>query len=240
MSGAFAVRKRFWTAASAVPVHSGPGFSVQLDARALTTPLKSPLIVPTQTLAEAIAQEWDAQDDEIVPQAMPLTRAANAAIDKVVPNRDAVAQMLADYGGTDLLCYRAAEPDALVKRQIARWDPWIDWAETQFGATLRTGAGVMHVPQSAVATAQLSGPVRRLGPWHLTALHDLVTLSGSLVLALAVQTRALDPVEAWALSRLDEDWQQEQWGIDAEAQSAAEEKQAAFCCAARLLDLLEG
>ena len=239
MSGAFAVRKRFWTSASAVPADGGTGFTVHLDARALTTPLKSPLVVPTLILAEAIAQEWDAQGDEIVPQAMPLTRAANAAIDKVVPNRDAVARMLADYGGTDLLCYRAAEPEALVARQNARWDPWIDWAETQFGVTLRIGTGVVHVAQSDAATARLSEPVLRLGAWQLTAFHDLVVLSGSLVLALAVQTRALDPTEAWALSRLDEDWQHEQWGIDAEAQSAAEEKQAAFCCAARLLDLLE-
>jgi len=170
---------------------------------------------------------------------MPLTRAANSALEKVLPQHAAVAQMLAEYGGTDLLCYRAESPEALVARQAAAWDPWLAWARDALGAPLVQARGVMHVPQPQQSLDRLAARVAAEDAFRLTALHDLVTLSGSLILALAVADRALDPAEAWDISRIDETWQEEQWGRDDDAHAMAERRCAAFLSAERLLRLLE-
>lgn len=227
--------KRFWNAAEVV--EAGGGFGVRLDGRAVRTPAKAELVVPTQALAREIAAEWDAQEGEIVPATMPLTRATNAAIDRVAREQAAVAAMLAEYGSSDLLCYRAESPAELVARQAEAWDPLLDWAESVFSARLRTTSGVMHVTQDAAALERLHAEVRLLDIWALTAFHDLVCLSGSLVVGLAA-LRDQAPLEAlWRASRIDESWQQEQWGSDEEAEAVARKKECDFFNAKRFHDL---
>lgn len=227
--------KRFWTAAAVDAVDGG--FSVRLDGRDIRTPLKTLVVMPSEALAEGVAQEWDAQEGVINPGSMPLTRAVNATLDKVVPQRDEVVANLADYGGTDLLCYRATGPEGLIARQAEAWDPMLDWADASLGAGLRTTQGVMPLRQPAEAVDALYRHVATLTPWELTALSEFVTLSGSLVLALAAMDDQ-DPDALWSLSRIDEDWQAEQWGVDEEEAARTALKRGAFLQAARYLALL--
>lgn len=227
--------RRFWTTASAVPVEGG--FTVHLDDRPVRTPLKAPLVLPTLGLAEAVAAEWDAQVGKVNPETMPFTRTANSAIDKVAPQFDAVAAMLAEYGGSDLLCYRAEGPDDLVARQAEAWDPLLVWALERFGADLVVTSGVMHVAQPPESLIGLHRRVAGMSPFQLSAFHDLVALSGSLVLSLAVTDKRVSAEEAWNLSRIDEDWQISLWGEDEEAAEIAALKRAAFLQADRFYGL---
>jgi len=227
--------KRFWTAAEAVA--AGDGFAVRLDGRAVRTPSKAELVVPTRALAQEIAAEWDAQEGVIAPATMPLTRAANAAIDRVARERGAVAAMLAEYGGSDLLCYRADGPAELAARQAEAWDPLLDWAESALRARLCTTCGVMHLEQERGALARLHDEVRLLDIWALTAFHDLVCLSGSLVIGFAALRDHAPARALWHVSRIDESWQEEQWGRDEEAESVAQKKESDFLNAKRFHDL---
>lgn len=229
------VTRRFWKTVDVVP--EGAGWTVTLDGRPVRTPAKAPLVLPSQALAAAIAAEWDAQETEVRPLSMPLTRAANVAIDRVSTFHAGVVAMLADYADSDLLCYRAEMPETLVRRQAEAWDPLLDWAEGEFQAPLMRVQGVMYAAQPKTSVDRLKAVVGAHDAYELTALHDLVTLSGSLVLGLAVAHRRLPAEEAWKLSRIDEDWQAEQWGQDAESLEAAREKRAAFLSAERLLTL---
>ena len=231
-----APRKRFWTSASVRP--EAGGFRVALDARPLKTPAGAALVVPTEALAAVVAAEWDALDGEIRPERLPLTRAANSAIDRILPNPGPVADAIADYGRNDLLCYRAATPQALADRQAAGWDPWLAWAARELRAPLVAVAGITPQPQPETSLAALGAAVAAHGPFALAGLHGLVALSGSLVLGLAVSRGALAPEAAWDLGRLDEDWQAEQWGLDAEAEATAAAARADFLDSARLLALL--
>jgi len=227
--------RRFWTAAEAVAV--ADGYGVRLDGRAVRTPAKAELVVPTEALAREIAAEWDAQEGEIRPATMPMTRAGNVTIDRVAHQRAAVAAMLTEYGGCDLLCYRAESPGELAARQAVAWDPLLDWAESALSARLRTTCGVMHVAQDRAALDRLHAEVRLLDIWALTALHDLVSLSGSLVIGFAA-LREHAPAEAlWRVSRIDESWQEEQWGSDEEASATAARKESDFLNAKRFHDL---
>jgi chaperone required for assembly of F1-ATPase len=216
--------RRFWTDATVRP--ESDGFAVLLDARPVRTPLKAPLILPTEALAQEVAAEWQAQTGVVNPATMPFTRTANSAIDTVHPQKEAVVGMLAAYGASDLLCYRATGPGALIARQAAAWDPLLDWSATALQAPLRVTAGVMHVEQPPASLAALATAVRALSAFQLAAFHDLVALSGSLVLALARARGRLTVEEIWALSRIDETWQIEQWGADEEAAELAALKQA--------------
>ena len=227
--------RKFWTTATAVPVEGG--FTVHLDARPVRTPLKAPLVLPTLALAEAVAAEWDAQDGKVNPETMPFTRTANSAIDKVAPQFDAVAAMLAEYGGSDLLCYRAEGPSELVERQARAWDPILVWAYEAFGADLIVTPGVIHVAQAPESLAILHQKVGEMTPFQLSAFHDLVALSGSLVLALAVTEGRVTAEEAWSLSRIDEDWQISLWGEDEEAAEVTARRRAAFLQADRFFGL---
>lgn len=229
--------KRFWTDATVRPAEGGWG--VWLDARQVRTPAKAPLIVPTEALARAIAGEWQAQAGVIDPLSMPMTRAANAAIDKVTPQFAEVADLIAAYGASDLLCYRAEAPEALAERQSAAWDPILAWAETRFAAPLRRTRGVVPIGQPSESLAALSREVRAQSPFTLTALHEFVGISGSLLLGLAVLHGRLSPDEAWTSSRIDEDWQAELWGADEEAQAAAAKKAVDFKSAHNFLKLLD-
>lgn len=227
--------KRFWKVVEVVEVETG--FSVSLDARPVKTPAKRLLSTPTRSLAEAVAQEWRAQEDVIDPNTMPFTRSVNSALDKVAQQHAEVAEMLAAYGDSDLLCYRADAPAELVARQAAEWDPMLVWARDTLGAALEPRVGVMHVPQDAVSLKRLSDLTHDLNPFELAAFHDLVSLSGSLILAFAAIHDVNDAETIWKCSRLDEIWQAEQWGEDDEAEALSEIKKAAFFHAKHMFDL---
>ena len=229
--------KRFWTDATVEPV--AEGHAVRLDGRSVRTPRKVELVVPSRSLAEGIADEWRAQGERVDPTSMPLTRAANATLDKVVPQMAEVAAGLVEYGGSDLLCYRAAGPDALVSRQAAVWDPLLAWAATEIGARLVLTEGVIPVAQPDPALDALHRRVEAFSAWELTALSEFVSLSGSLVIGLAAM-EGQDAGTLWAASRVDEDWQAEQWGLDAEEAERVAIRRAAFVQAARYLELLNG
>lgn len=228
--------RRSWAEATVAP--EGGGWGVRLDDRPLRTPLRALLVVPTHGFAEEVAAEWAAQQGQVDPRSMPATRLANAAIDKVAGARAEVAAGVAAFGASDLLCYRAPHPPRLVERQEAAWDPLLAWAARDLGASLAPTRGVMPVAQDPDALGRLAARVEALDPFRLAAFHDLVALSGSLVLALAVLDGRLGPEEAWALSRIDEAYQAEEWGEDEEAAEAAEARRAAFGDAARFLRLL--
>lgn len=229
--------KRFWKTAEIRP--EAGGYGVYLDTRPVKTPAKAPLVLPSEGFAEAVRAEWEAVDEQIDPTRMPFTRTANAAIDKVSVQQAEVADMIADYGGTDLLCYRAEAPEALRQRQSAGWDPLLDWADETFGARLAVTSGVMHLSQDAAALVPLRRAVHACTRFQLAALHDLVSLSGSLVIGLAVARGQNDPQALWELSRIDETWQEEQWGEDEEAQNQTALKRAAFLHAAEVWRLSE-
>jgi len=230
--------KRFWTQTQVVPAEGG--FTVALDGRPVRTPAKAPLVLPTRALAEAVAAEWEAQEGEVDPMSMPCTRTANSAIDKVAVQYDEVAELLAAYGETDLVCYRAEGPEGLVARQAAAWDPLLDWAATTLGARLVAVTGLIPAPQDTGALDRLAARTRAFDRYELAAFHDLVTLSGSLVIAFAVVHGLADPEELWETSQVDELWQQEQWGADDDATEHRLLKKRAFLHAARFFSLLAG
>ncbi len=230
-------RKRFWKEAT---VESRPeGHAVLLDGRAVKTPAKNPLVLPAAALAREIAAEWQAQGDQVDPATMPQTRRANAAIDGVAARMDEVVDMLADYAASDLLCHRAEAPRELAARQADRWNPYLDRAADELGARLVPATGVMPRPQDPAARDRLRAVLAAFDPFRLTALHDLVTLTGSVILGLAAARGWEAPETVWQDSRLDEEWQIAQWGEDAEARAAAERKRAEFLSARRFLDLLD-
>lgn len=218
--------KRFWKQATAEACDGG--FCVKLDGRAVKTPAKRPLVVPTLAMAQAIAAEWDAQEGLVNPETMPVTRAANSALDKVAVQFDEVAGLLAAYGETDLLCYRATGPEALIARQAAGWDPILHWAAQELGAPLHVTAGVVPIDQPGESIARLTALVRGFTAFELAAVHDLIAISGSLLLGLAVARQQISVKQAWDLSRIDESWQNEQWGIDDDAAELEAFKQSAL------------
>lgn len=218
--------RRFWTDVSLEPADHG--FAIRLDGRTARTPHKSELVLPTQGFADRVAEEWRDQDEILKPDTMPFTRAANTAIDKVKAEFDGVAEMLIAYGGTDLLCYRAEAPQALQKRQAEAWDPLLDWAARTFDAPFNVTAGVLPVAQPEGSLVRIGRDVWKMTPFQLVGFHDLVALSGSLVIGLAVVNEQAAAEELWDVSRLDELWQIGQWGEDEEAAAAAANKRADF------------
>ena len=227
-------QKRFWEQVTVT--ESAGRFAVELDGRKVKTPAKAGLILPTRAMAEAIAAEWMAQEDAVNPHTMPFTRSANAALDKVQLQHNEVADMLAEYGDSDLLCYRADSPVELVQRQSDQWDPALDWAASALNARLQTRQGIQHQRQDAEVLKGLQARVRALSAFQLAAFHDLVSMSGSLILGFAAAAGWRDADEIWTLSRLDETWQEEQWGPDDEAQAEAEIKRQAFLHAKKFYD----
>lgn len=228
------LKKRFWSEVAVIA--KGDGLTVTLDGHTIRTPSKADLIVPTRALADAIAEEWSKQEGEIDPLTMPTTRAANAALDKVANNRDAVIEMLVEYGDTDLILYRAERPPELQKRQTEKWDDLVAWAQGQFGISLTATAGIMPIEQSADCLDAYRRYLQAFDAFQLTGVHDLITLSGSFVIGAAVAENHLSVSEAWLAARVDEQWQQEQWGEDEDAVKAAEVKKADFVFALKLLN----
>ncbi len=230
--------KRFWTETTVAQTDAG--WRVLLDGRSVKTPGKSDLVVPNRAMAEVMRDEWDAQDGEINPETMPVTKAANSAIDKVMVQFSEVADMLADYAGTDLLCYRAATPIDLKDRQSAQWDPLLDWCAERYGARLVPVEGLMFSPQDDGALERLKTEIHAMSPWLLTGVHELITIPGSLVLGLAILEGRLTADAAWDLSRLDELYQQEDWGVDEDAEALAAHKLKALMTGLRFCELLRG
>lgn len=227
--------KRFW---SEVTVDAARG--ILLDARPVRTPGRAPLVAQTDALAAAIAEEWRAVGETLDPRAMPLTGLANAAIDRIAPDPDTFAAGLARYAETDLLCYRAESPDALVARQQAAWDPLLDWARARYDIHFEIVAGVMHRPQPAATIARLADAVASRGAFELAALSPIVTTTGSLVAALALAEGAAGADAVWHAADLDEAWQRELWGEDALAAESRAARRQDYDAAVRFLALARG
>jgi len=212
--------RRFYTHVDIVPVDGG--YRVRLDGRGAKTPTGAALAVPTEPLARLLAEEWDAQQERVDQAAMPATRLACTAIDCVALARDAMAEEVARYAGSDLLCYRAEEPRALAEREAVLWDPWLAWAATALDLRLQSAMGISPVRQPAEALARMRGLAEAQDDFRLTGLAFAAGLYGSAVLAMAVLRGALSGEDAFELSRLDEAFQQEQWGVDVEAATRTE------------------
>jgi chaperone required for assembly of F1-ATPase len=224
--------KRFW---KEVTVEDG---AILLDGKPVRTPGRLPLVLPTEALAQAVADEWRVVGTEIKPHEMPLTGLSNAAIERIAPDTEAYAAGLAVYGETDLLCYRADEPLALVERQALVWDPLLEWARKRYDIAFTVTAGIIHKPQPAETVARLATAVAARDAFELAALSPMVTIGGSLVVALMVAERAIDPDAAFDACHLDELWQAELWGEEWMAADMRAAHRADFVVGARLLRLL--
>jgi chaperone required for assembly of F1-ATPase len=228
--------RRFWQAVEII--EADRGFSISLDGRTLKTPGRSDVIVPTRLLAEAVAEEWRECGETVDPRAMPLTGLANAAIDRVASDKETFAAGLARYAESDLTCYRAEGPAALVQWQSESWDAMLAWARRRYDVDFVCQAGVMHVPQPPETVRKLGHAVAALDSFRLAGMSPLVTIGGSLVAALAVLEEMMPADAAWEAVSLDDRWQLEQWGDDPEARAGLDGRRHDFLAAARFLELL--
>jgi chaperone required for assembly of F1-ATPase len=231
--------KRFYKIAEAV--EKNDRFSVQLDGRTAKTSGRKPLVVPTKALAELVALEFDAQKEFIDPFSMPILRIVNPAIDSVSGLMDDVRADIANYAGTDLLCYRANEPEKLIARQNAMWNPVISRVESEIGARFILAEGVMHVAQLQPTLAAFAARLETATPdaFTLSATHVMTSLSGSAMIALSVTAGWLSTAEAWSAAHLDEDWTIEFWGEDLEAQARRAKRWIEFEAAAKVIDAVK-
>ena len=193
------------------------GYLVELDGRVVKTPGKETLLIPTKALADAVAAEWQEQSEEINPDSMPLTKLANTALDRVLPRFDAVAAEIANFAGTDLLCYRTDEPADLVEHQNEIWNPYLIWAEEAFGVKLDVTDGIMPITQPAGSLEAIGGAVFAHDAFELTALHEFTNGFGSVILGLAYMREFAPFEDLWLASILDQQHQEETWGEDYEA-----------------------
>jgi chaperone required for assembly of F1-ATPase len=228
-------RKRFY--AKAGVVESPDGFAITLDDKPIRTPSGRQVVAPIRAIADAVAAEWDAQQEWIDPRTMPMTRFANSVVDAVVDRVDAVKEDIAKYFQSDLLFYRAGHPDGLVAREAALWDPPLFWAADELGAHFILAEGIVHVrqPETAVAAATAALPD---DPWRVAALHVITTLTGSALLALALLRGVLDSDQVWAAAHVDEDWNIEKWGVDKEVAARRAARLVDFRAAASILSEL--
>ncbi len=228
-------RKRFY--AHADVLETDDGFAVTLDGKPIRTPSGRQVVVPVKAIAEAVAAEWQAQQETIDPVTMPLTRFANSVVQSVVDRVDLVADDVAKYLRSDLLFYRAGHPEALVAREAEHWDPVLFWAADALGARFLLAEGIVHVrqPDSAVAAARGAFPD---DPWSIAALHVATTLTGSALLALALLHRVREPDQVWAAAHVDEDWNAEKWGVDEESAARRAARWVDFEAAAFILSAL--
>lgn len=222
--------RRFWT-----DVAVDADRVVTLDGRPVRTPARTPLRLPGDALAGLVAQEWRMVGDTLDPRTMPLTGLANAAIDRIAPDPATFAAGLARYGDSDLLCYRAEAPPPLVERQAAAWDPLIAWAQARYDIHIATTTGIVHRAQPAATLARLADAVAALDPFQLAPLAPIVTLTGSLIAALALVEGAADADTVWHAATIDEDWQAQMWGRDDEATATQALRRAEFDAATRFL-----
>lgn len=215
--------KRFYTETG---IAAGPdGHAIELDGRPVKTPAKNALAVPTAALAELIRREWAAQGEVVDPSTMPVTRLVNTAIDGVAAASEAVFDEILRFAGSDMLCYRAEAPVELVTRQAEAWDPVLDWAASTLGARFILIEGIMPQDQPEEAIEALGRALRRYDtPLELAALHTVTTLTGSALLTIAYADGFIDADQAWSLAHLDEDWTNEHWGTDLEAEARREKR----------------
>ena len=231
------LRKRFYKQAQ-VGEQTSDGFPLLLDGKQVMTPARKALTAPVRELAGAMAQEWEAQVEVIDPFAMPLTRLANVVIDGVAAKPEPVVEEIVQYLGSDLVCYRADTPPGLVEMQRAAWDPVLAWARDALGARFIQIEGVVFAaqPEEAVTAASASIPI---DPWRLGAVASIMTLTGSALIALAVNAGAIDPATAWKAAHADEDYQMSQWGLDDMALTRREGRFAEYMAAATMLKLVD-
>ncbi len=227
--------KRFYQKVSV-----SPDLRILLDGKPVHTPGRLPLVLPNTALARAVAKEWEAQGDVILPSSMPFTGLANAAIERISPDPGAFAANLSVFAESELLCYRADGPEPLVARQAELWDPVLAWARTRYDVSFTLIAGVMHQPQPSAMIARLSDVMMARSAFELAALSPIVTISGSLVVALAVFEGELEPAVAFDVSHLDELWQAELWGEDDLALGQRTSRRTDFLAACTFLNLLRG
>ena len=225
--------RRFW---KTVEVDAERG--VRLDGKPLRTPGRAALLLPTEALAEAVAAEWRDCGETVDPRAMPLTGLSNAAIDRIAPDPATFAAGLAAYAESDLLCYRADEPEELAARQAAAWDPLLDWARHRYDVHFEIVTGIMHRAQPPVTLARLGEAVAARGAYELAALSPIVTISGSLIAALALIEGGASAEAVWTAALVDEDFQADRWGRDPLAEAAAAVRRQDFDAGVRLLGLL--
>jgi chaperone required for assembly of F1-ATPase len=225
-------RKRLYTRADVVETDGG--FAVTLDGKPIRTPSGRQVVVPAREIADAVAAEWQAQQETIDPLTMPMTRFANSVVQSVVDRADAVADDIAKYLQSDLLFYRAGHPEALVAREARHWDPVLFWAADALGAHFILAEGIVHVrqPDAAVAAVRAAFPD---DPWSIAALHVVTTLTGSALLALALLHGVLDPDAIWAAAHVDEDWNAEKWGVDEEVAARRAARRVDFEAACSIL-----
>ncbi len=229
------LRKRFYKEASVDDAGEG-GFAVMLDGKPIKTPQRRALAAPSRALAEVIAQEWQAQETLIDPARMPATRLANVIIDGVGEQAAAVTEEVVKYLGTDLLCYRADSPPGLVARQAQHWDPVIAWARDSLGARFVLVEGIIHTRQPDDTIAKMRAAIPQ-NAWRLGAVASLTAITGSALLALALNAGAIDGEAAWIAAHVDEDWQMEAWGRDEEALTRRAFRRADYDAAVRVLTL---
>lgn len=229
--------RRFYAAASVV--ETPEGHAVQLDGKPVRTPGKALLALPTNTAAGLVAAEFEAQKESIDPVTMPVLRLVNTAIDGVASDMQAVLEDVMRFSSSDMLCYRAGSPEALVARQADIWDPILDWAYGTLGARFYLAEGVVHVeqPREAVAAVGLWLHQRR-EQFRLSAIHLMTTLTGSALIALAMEAGAIDAETAWRAAHVDEDWTIEHWGEDAEAAERRASRRRDFDAAVALVRAL--
>jgi len=212
--------------------------AILLDGKPVKTPMKAALTLPAAALARAVAEEWESQGDKIVPATMPLTRLASTALDRVIPDRPRLIAEMLDFAGSDLTCYRAETPPDLVARQALAWNPVLDWAAAELDAVFRVTAGIVHRPQPEAALKAVQAHLDGLDPFVLTGLHNLMTLTGSLLIAAMTVAGKLEPEAAWLAAHTDEDYQIAQWGEDAEARQRRELRHREFLTCCRFASLI--
>jgi chaperone required for assembly of F1-ATPase len=235
--------KRFYSEVGVEPV--GEGFGLTLDGKAVHTPARARLTVPTRKLAEALAEEWRAQDKEINPATMPKTRLVNTALDGVSREKQAVAAEIAKFAGSDLVCYRAGAPESLVEQQNAAWNPILDFFRDRFSARFLCSQGVMFVAQPEESLTSILRAVEEQGQGadgalRLAGLHVMTTLTGSALIALALIHGGVDFETAWAAAHVDEDFQARFWGADDEALARRAARKAEMRAALEVFTSLDG
>ena len=212
-------------------------FIVLLDAHELKTPAKKPMLLPSAALAQLVADEWQAQGDEIVPETMLIMRLVSTALDRVVDVPRETAEAFAAYVMSDLLCYRAEHPEKLVEKQNDSWNPLLDWARSRFDVSLVVTAGILPVEQAEENRARFAAAAGE-EPLRLTALAHLAALLGSAILALALAEAYISPRQAYELAFLDDLYQIDEWGADEEAQARLDEIELEIASVARYLSAL--
>lgn len=228
--------RRFYKHATTLDVEGG--HRVALDERRLRTPKGAIFVAPTRALAEAMAVEWDAQGENIIPSSMPLTQLAFAAIDHTANNRTDIARALAKYAETDLVSHRAASPEGLVAHQSEKWDPLIDWGHTRFQIRLPVVDGIIAAPVASEHLTAFADEITKLDTFRATAAAQAITLAGSILIGFALIEGQLTAQQAFEAAALDELWSQERWGRDEEAHARLEKQRAEFETIARFVAAL--